>query len=150
MILVTQKLFLVHNSNPPKYVTITESQIKDFWDAYYGPPRLGNYTKIGNGNLDFSKNCWGWTFGFDCWVSLPDYIYSDNYYPASVNPTSVSTEQCVCKLDGHVQELTQLSIYAPLGMDKTPRAYCATVVTEKNRDSGIYRATYGGCTHNMM
>lgn len=126
--------------NPSATITVTNDKIKAYWDFYYGPPRIPAYT--GGTGVTFSQNCWGWTFGYNCWIQDPTYIYADNYDLAPANPTSIPTKQAVCKLAGHVQELTQLRIHAPLGPGIPPSEFFALVITEKNRESGIY--TYHG------
>ena len=144
----TGSLIVLDASNY-SFLYLTKEKIKDYWDKYYGPPRVG-YS--GGEGVTLTTNCWGWALDddySDCWVEDPTYIYEDNYSKASANPTILPTRQTVDRQlnlngkDSHVQKIA-VAIYAPLGPGTTPSAFYNTGISEKNRDSGIYSATYGG------
>jgi len=136
---------------PPQSFVLTNAKIQDFWTHYYSAPQ-----KVppwpGGAGATFAYNCWGWAFGYDCWIEDPDYIYADNYklvdpYPVgpavipyplmhrvgTVNGNNQWIDTHVVKIDAILSPpgpydpyLNQYSFYIPVSR------------SEKMRDSGIY------------
>jgi len=128
-------------------IVVTTDQIKAWWDTNcYGYPRIPPFS--GGGGVSFSRNCWGWAFGYNCWIQRPEFIYADNYDAAPPpNPNNpLPARQKVRRLNGHVVQIDQLGVFDWNigGM----YSYIAYAISEKNRESGIYSLNYGNVLYS--
>jgi len=131
-------------------LSITSAKIQAYWDHKYGTLNDGPPYSGGSG-VTYNCNCWGYAFGYNCWVEDPEYIYNDNYDQAPINPSSIPQGEMVVKKSGHAQKLTELSMsftyYAP-------PTYLKKETVEKNLESGIYTQYWSGTgtpiSHTMI
>ena len=132
------------SANPngsPETITLTSDMIQSYWDYRYITANSSDPPCTGGSGVTCNYNCWGYAFGYDCWVQNPEYIYADNYDPAPGNPTSIPQGEMVTKLSGHAQKLTGVSLSFPV---PGHAIYLKKETVEKNRESGIYTQSWGG------
>jgi len=128
--------------------TFTLSDVKAFWDNYFfggagGRANMANISTYGSENL--TRNCWGYSLGYDTWIQDPAPIYNDDYAPLANPNFPSSTGSDVIRMRNAAGKDTHVLTISIVHYQES--FYPVTGTAEKFRHSGVYYIIYGwsGC-----